>query len=169
MIDGELPEPHRAILRRHLASCTSCRAFAEEVERWDLTLSREGVFPRISAGFDARLRAAMEASPAASAAELSERKRELQREYEDGMRRIESGWRTPSRLLELFGISLVVGLTLHLLWAQVGDLLTASGEWEGGGLLAMAIALGALVAAGWISAQMLVFSTRRFQQGPVLV
>ena len=167
-VEGELPTRDRAVVEEHLRGCSECRAFAAEIASWDQRLSREITMPRLSEAFDARLQAAIKQFPLPSPVAIAERKRELQRDYEEGLRRLDTVWRAPSRICEVVGIFVAVGLLLQLLWAMVGELLNTMDLFSGTTALSPLVGLVTLAVAGWVSAQLLAFTTRRFQQGPVL-
>lgn len=86
--ENRLSPARRAEVESHLAACAACRTFAGQLLQLDAVLSTSVHIPALSAGFDQRLRACINAAPVLSAEQRSERKRQLEAEFNAGMARI---------------------------------------------------------------------------------
>src|SRR5271168_2553546 len=87
--ENQLPPAQRQEIEAHLATCPGCRTFGRQLQQLDGALSAGVKVPAISVDFDRRLRERIEAAPAAlSEAQRTERKRQLQAEFEAGMARL---------------------------------------------------------------------------------
>src|SRR6478672_8869465 len=87
--ENQLSSARREEVETHLAGCANCRIFAQQLRQLDEQLSARGKIPATSADFDRKLRERIQAVPAVLLeAQKTERKRQLQAEFEAGMARI---------------------------------------------------------------------------------
>ena len=90
--DSQLPPNQRRAVETHLAECAHCRAFARSLQQLDAACAAQIVIPPLTADFDGRLWARIQAAPAAlSDVHRAERKRQLEAEFESGLARIRRG------------------------------------------------------------------------------
>jgi anti-sigma factor RsiW len=81
--EHRLSAGERAAVERHLASCTSCCAFARQLEQLDAALTQKVKTPALPPDFQARLHERIQSETIVlSEAQRAERKRQLQAEYE---------------------------------------------------------------------------------------
>ena len=116
------PSERRAV-ENHLAGCADCRTFADSLQQLDAALTAQIVSPPLTAAFDGRLWARIRAaSPALSDVQRSERKRQLQAEFESGIVRIRRGAFAMGGLLNhltLPALALVAGWVAWLLTSHL--------------------------------------------------
>ena len=97
-LDNHLPPDRRQEVENHLAGCPGCRTFVRRFQQLDAVLSSRLKVPELSANFDHKLLERIHSAPAVlTEAQRTERKRQLQDEYEAGMARIT---RTPLTLVQ---------------------------------------------------------------------
>lgn len=115
-LENQLPPGERARVAAHLAACADCRAFARQLRELDTRLTRTLKVPTLSPSFNAELRRRIQITHVMSEAEIAERKRQLQAEYEAGLARITVFPRLPRKYFELLGIAAMLGLAGWLTW-----------------------------------------------------
>lgn len=116
--EKQLPADQQAEVHSHLAGCPVCRTFAGQLERLDKALSAGVKIPALSASFERRLHEQIQTgSVTLSAAQLAERKRLLQAEFDAGLARVSRGTLA------------LGGLLTHLAWLVLG-LVAASLAWR---------------------------------------
>lgn len=87
-LEKQLPPKAQSRVAAHLAQCVACREFARQLEQLDAALARGVKAPALPPDFSARLRQRIQTVPVWSEAELAERRRRLQAEYEAGLARL---------------------------------------------------------------------------------
>ncbi len=90
--EHQLSPNQRRAVEIHLAECAHCRAFADRLRQLDAAFAAQIVTPPLSADFDLRLWARIQAAPAGlSDVQRAERKQQLQAEFEAGIARLRRG------------------------------------------------------------------------------
>jgi anti-sigma factor RsiW len=145
--ENELSAHERAALEKHLTDCAACRTLARQLQRLDAALTIKIKAPELSANFQQRLAARIQAGPAVlPQAQREERKRQLLAEYEAGLAKLGRRPLPPGVLLEGLRYAFPVALAGWLAWQFMPGLvpLLASRGLSGSGqnlLLASAAAL----------------------------
>jgi hypothetical protein len=115
--ENQLSPAEREAVENHLAGCAHCRAFDQDLRELDATLSRGVRLPAFSPDFDRRLRERIQAAPAAlSEFERTERKHQLQAEFDAGMARLARAEFAFNRLRNHLGRPVLLALTGCLVW-----------------------------------------------------
>ncbi len=84
-LDGTMPAAQRLLLEQHVAHCLQCQALCAEWRELDLQLSKNLTGPKLSAGFESRVLAAVEIQAALPSAQArSAAKARLESEAEQG-------------------------------------------------------------------------------------
>ncbi len=122
-LEKQLPPEAQSRVAAHLAQCAHCREFARQIEQIDAALACGVKAPELPPDFRARLRQRIQSVPVWSEAELAERRRRLQAEYEAGLARLRPFPLSPRRLRQ--GLVYAAGIAV-LGW--LGWLLLAN--WE---------------------------------------
>ena len=128
--DGQLPASERETVVGHLADCTHCQSFARQLKQLDATLARSVKMPVLSGSFSVKLKERIQATPILTPAEIAERKRRYQAEYEAALAQLRPVPLPSRRVLEGMSYTAVlvtVGLLARQFLPQLVDKLTASG------------------------------------------
>jgi hypothetical protein len=133
--ENQLSPAQRVEVETHFAGCAGCRMFARQLQQLDAALSARVKVPALSAGFGRRLQERMQVAPAVlSEAQRTERKRQLQAEFEAGRARIVRGsfgldklvkqwtWPALAILAGWLAWRLTLPLTVHLKAQSLGGL-----------------------------------------------
>lgn len=115
-LENQLPPADRAQITAHLEGCADCRAFARQLEHLDAQLTRALKVPTLPPSFNARLRQRIQTTTVLSDAEIAERKRQLQAEYEAGLARIKMFPLSTRRVLPGFAYVTVFAFIGWLGW-----------------------------------------------------
>jgi anti-sigma factor RsiW len=162
-LENQLAAPDRARVEKHLAGCAACRALAQQLQQLDLQLTRSVKSPALSPAFSTKLQQRIQATPIMSSAEIAERKRRLQAEYEAGLQRLSPLPQLPRRLFETLGLAAMIALAGWLVWLLLPP---ATIEAAGAGLSVTGRRLMLLSVAGAVPIVigfMLAVATRRNQ------
>jgi hypothetical protein len=84
-------------IAEHLAACPGCRTFAQRLEQMDVALSKTVKAPALGHDFNLKLQQRIQAQRTLSPEYIAQRKRELQAEYEAGLKRLQP-WSLPLAL-----------------------------------------------------------------------
>jgi predicted anti-sigma-YlaC factor YlaD len=125
-LEKQLSPAEQSHVATHLAGCAACRAFARQLEQLDVALARTVNPPTLSPEFRTRLQQRIQTIPVWSQAEIAERKRQLQAEYEAGLVRLSLVHLPLRRTLKAFGYVVLLGTVGWLVWRflpQVPNLL----------------------------------------------
>lgn len=99
--EGRLSPAIRQEVEAHIAHCAACRQLAGQLQLLDAVLSAALRVPALSADFDTRLLGRVEAVPQVlSEAQRSERRRQLQAEFEAGQAQLRPGAFSTGALLD---------------------------------------------------------------------
>jgi anti-sigma factor RsiW len=133
--ENRLSSDQRAEVETHLCGCAHCRILARQFEQLDAALAASVKAPALPADFDQRLWQRIQAAPAPlTAAQRSERKRQLQAEFDAGLARIgrrSFAWESLLQYLSWPALALLAGwlawrltvpLTAHLDVQSMGAL-----------------------------------------------
>lgn len=115
--ESQLPPAERAAVEDHLAHCAACRLFAQQFQQLDAVLSAGIKIPALSSDFDRQLNERIKAlSISSSEAQRAARKRQLQEEFEAGLRQIQRGAFAPRNLLNTLASFLMACLAGSFAW-----------------------------------------------------
>jgi anti-sigma factor RsiW len=115
--ENRLPPAQRVEVETHLAGCDGCRMFARQLRQLDAALSAKVKVPALSSEFVRRVQKRIQVAPAAlPEAQLAERKRQLQAEFEAGQARITRGSFALDSLLKHLALPALAILAGWLTW-----------------------------------------------------
>jgi len=155
-VDGRLAPADAQTVALHVAGCPGCGDFAASLRQLDDTLVRGVTRPQLTRGFEARLRARMEAEASGDLeAQRAERRRRLQAEYDATVTRMRRRVRSVTSVLDMLGLGLLSAGALTAAVVHVPKLvqtLPAGLQARLGTPLVVGAALGTLVvlAAAWL-------------------
>jgi anti-sigma factor RsiW len=112
--ENRLPAAQRQEVEAHLSGCSECRQFARQLQELDAALSLGIKSPALSTDFDRRLRQKIQALP--TEAQRTERRRQLQIEFDAGMARLRRGVFELGNLLDHLGWPVTAALGAWLVW-----------------------------------------------------
>jgi hypothetical protein len=132
-IENQLAASADSEIEAHLAECESCRQFSGHIGELDGLLSRQLKVPVLPEGFEERVRLRIRTrTTPLSEADRAERKRSLQREFEQRMAWLGS---TPLNATSFVTTSLLTGLAYAALATAAGLLvwffIPVTAEWLG--------------------------------------
>jgi anti-sigma factor RsiW len=117
ILENQLPPGQRAEVESHLTGCADCRAFARQLRQLDAALTGHIQVPALSTQFDRQLQKRIQvAPPALSATQRTERKRQLEVEFEAGQARIGRGLFAPGCLAKHLAWPMLAILAGWLAW-----------------------------------------------------
>jgi|WetSurMetagenome_2_1015567.scaffolds.fasta_scaffold791062_1 anti-sigma factor RsiW len=123
--ENHLSAGERTAVERHLANCAKCQALVRQLQHLDAALLRTVKVPTLRADFSARLQQRIQAGTVVlSKAQIAERKRRMQAEYEAGLAQI---CRWPLRFASLLGylrLAVLSALAVGLAWQFMPRLVT---------------------------------------------
>ncbi len=120
-LENQLATAERTKVAAHLAGCAECRAFAEQLERLDAQLTHAIKSPTLSSAFDAKLRQRLK-NTVLPEAEIAERKRRLQTEYEAGLARLDPFAFLSRKLIESLSYTALLAIAGWLAWSFLPQL-----------------------------------------------
>jgi anti-sigma factor RsiW len=115
--ENQLSARQRMEVEGHLAACAGCRTFARQLQQLDAALTTGVKVPALSTEFDRQLQKRIQVAPVAlSEAQRTERKRQLQAEFEAGQARIGRGLFAPGSLAKHLAWPVLAILSGWLAW-----------------------------------------------------
>jgi anti-sigma factor RsiW len=155
-VDGRLAPADAQAVALHVAGCPACGAFAASLRQLEAALVGGVARPQLTLGFEARLRARMDAEASGDLEAMrAERRRRLQAEYDGTVKRMRRRVRSVSSVLDMLGLGLLSAgaLTAAVMHApKLVQALPASVQARLDTPLVVGAALGTLVvlAATWL-------------------
>jgi anti-sigma factor RsiW len=148
-IDGALPPERAHVVRRHLDSCTRCRAFERQMRAIDASLHAALPNVQLATGFDARLQARI--AELARARNPDDARIRAEQDYRGAMAELRRGlaWRTALNALATASMVGSVAVGVMTAVPQVSYALgldLSLGQAWGFGVGAIALAAGAAAA-----------------------
>ncbi len=129
--EGRLPSANREAVGKHIAGCDHCRTLATQLKQLDTALTQKLKAPALSAAFKARLQQRIQTDVVVlSPAQIAERKRQLQAEYELGLARLSPFAFLSRRLLQSLSyvaLLTIVGLLVWQCLPQLADAVAKTG------------------------------------------
>ena len=115
--ESPLTTAERAAGEKHLADCAGCQTLTRELQQLDAALTATVKAPVLSADFNRRLATRIHAAtPALSEAQLAERRRHIQAEYEAGREQLRRSSRLEAGLLDGLPYIALAALGGWLVW-----------------------------------------------------
>ena len=129
-LDNQLDPAERALLEQHVATCSDCRATAQQWRELDFALSRTIQAPALKPGFETRLQTRIQAEAnLLSQTERAERKAALQAEFQTGLKRLHKISFGAFDLLDGLGIATMAALGGWLIFSLLHKWV-ANGGWH---------------------------------------
>ena len=155
--EAQLSPSERAAGESHRAGCAACQTLARQLQQLDAALTIKVKAPAVSSDFNQRLARRIQIeSPMLSEAQLSERKRQLQAEYETGLQQFRHAPLRLTHLLDALPHVVFAALAGWLAWKfspGMINLLAAQGlAGFSQNLLLAAVAGGVFLATGLAAA-----------------
>jgi len=147
--ENQLSDDDRELVEHHLAGCSNCQAFARRLDRLNAALSRQLRTPKLPAEFDARLMQRIQIETVMlSETERTERKRQMQLEYESGQARLRRPQFVSSQWMAVLAYTVATAGAGWGLWQftpALTNFLSTSGLGSPGKSLVLLLASGSFV------------------------